>query len=711
MVKQTSPFRSAVVALLILGMTAPVFAQAAVRPYAVVVDGTPSRLSSGYFNGAHTMLALENIGASLHLRVTRHGTTRVLHVGDDAFSFSPGNTNVLLGGDVVMQTIGPPEERNGLLFVTADDLQALLSESFAVNNTTLDVTTAAPAQYVHTAPLDHPRVSRYTVRSDSGSGGDGSARRARPRTAAFDATNALLIHAAISDSGGFRSRDLSFTTDGTRLRGSLDVAAFANSNPSLSGALAVGTRDRYINAGSESNPLGGLVFNAPGGYGASLHRPALAISVEHDSLGRTLVVLRRDRDNGATLVGTMRVNGSDALVAGDRQSVDGVVKMTRELWVSTGGAAASIDVATQGRFFGEAVASGTLGAFPLTLGEAPDRLNAGFRANDRMTLRAGVASGFGVGISPYLGVNFFGNHGLSGSVQLTGASRNAVLSYTGPQSSLSANFSSGAGGSSWGAVGSLAQRLLLWDFSAFRSGDNEDEVIRSHAATGFAPIIGLERIASASTRRIGPVLGVSVPLGRTTAFELTEHPIAAGRALAFGLTQRIGFAPRVPMRTLTLQNAATSLLYIDDRAAQHVDANVQRVLIAPGAHRIQARSLDGMQESLPITLDDNVSQANVELLPVRTVAGRVVQTDADPAGRKISLEHIAVRLEPGDLLVETDADGTFVFPAGPTAPNARVSIVRETLPDMLTVGDDAPADAVPLQLSVRTRVKIHHKKF
>jgi hypothetical protein len=224
-------------------------------------------------------------------------------------------------------------------------------------------------------------------------------------------------------------------------------------------------------------------------------------------------------------------------------------------------------------------------------------------------------------------------------------------------------------------------------------------------------IAGIERIVSGGKARLGPVFGLSLPVGHTTAFEITEHPIAGGRALGFGLTQRIAFDPRVRMRTLQLQNVAPGDLYIDDRLTRRVDAGTSLTAIAPGIHRLQLRSFDGTHASLTQTVDDTTTRADVALLPVRPIAGQIVQTDADPAGRKISLEHLQVRLDPGDLIVETGADGSFVFPPSPVADGARVSIVRESLPDELSLGDDAPASSLPLHLDVRTKIKVHHKKF
>jgi len=90
----------------------------------------------------------------------------------------------------------------------------------------------------------------------------------------------------------------------------------------------------------------------------------------------------------------IRENAAITPVWGDRTSSDGIVKFTREVWMTDRAAAASIGIATQGRFFGEAVASGVLGPFPLMIGEAPERLNLAFRANSRITVRAGLTSGY-----------------------------------------------------------------------------------------------------------------------------------------------------------------------------------------------------------------------------------------------------------------------------------------------------------------------------
>ena len=710
MARPPSRFRSALAAVLLLSMIAPALAQAPLKSYAVYVDGTRTHPVAAYFDGAHTMVSLENIAQTLHSGLTKKGTTRFLHLADATYAFSPAQTTVTQDGELVMQTTSPPEERDHMLFVNIDDLQNLLSQPVTASGARIDIESAHAADNVHAVPLDHPRVSHYTVRSDSGSGGGGRGTVAHPAPPVIDDTNALVVHAAFSDYSGFRSRDLSFSTNGTRLRGNLDVAAFEHSSPALSGAVSIGTRDRFVQAGSQNNPVGGLVFDSPGGYGISLQRASSAFTTEHDSLGRTLIVARHDREDGATFYGMMRANGTTTTLLGDRQSHDGVVKVTREVWLSSGGAAASVSVATQGRLFGEAVVSQSVGNFPLTIGEAPNRLNLGFRASDRVTLRAGISSGYNLKASPYVGINFFGTQGTSGSLQFTGASRNAAISYAGARGSIAGTLSSSPDGMSWGLSGSLTAHRRLWEFSAFRSGTSEDDIVRTHTA-GPGLILGLERIVSGTTRRIGPIFGITLPVGHTTSFEITQHPISSGRALGFGITQRIAFNPRVGMRTILVQNAAGSELYVDDRLVRRLENDSASVAITPGPHRVQARSPDGMRASLPNSVDEKTARVDATLLPVRAIAGRVVQTDVDPAGRKVSLEHIQVELEPGDLIVETEPDGTFVFPATPTAAGARVSIVRDSLPDGLEIGDDAPADAPKLELDVKTKIKIHHKKF
>ncbi|MBC5816036.1 MAG: hypothetical protein GIW97_05790, partial [Candidatus Eremiobacteraeota bacterium] len=312
----------------------------------------------------------------------------------------------------------------------------------------------------------------------------------------------------------------------------------------------------------------------------------------------------------------------------------------------------------------------------------------------------------------FFGLSMFGNHGLTGSVQFAGGDRSANISYATLQASISGAYSvSPDGGAAWAINGSVTARRRLFEVSAFHSATNEDDVIRTHAVSGPGVIVGIERVVNGAHARIGPIIGLSVPIGHTSAFEMTDHPTATGRTLAFGFSQRISFAPRVHRRTIRIENAAPAQLYIDDRLARRIDGGVSTIAIEPGSHHIQARTQDGTFMSLPATIQDDSTSVDLAMLPVRTIAGRVVQSDADPAGRKISLEHIQIKLEPGGILAETAADGSFEIAAGPVAPNARISIDKDSLPDGLSVGDDAPADAVPLVLSVKTRIKVHRKKF
>ena len=710
MAKRPSRFRSAVAAVLFAALTAPAMPAAApLQHYAVYVDGVHAGSADAFYNGAHTMVAMEGIAGVLHLKLLREGSSRLLDLEGDAYAFAPGKTEVTLAGSLVMQTVGPPEERGKMLFVALEDLQALLSESFAAVPGRIDVASAQAALNVHTAPLTHPRVSSYVVKTEGAAGGGRAAGGAR--RAVGDATNALVLHASLADFGGTRSRDFSLTTDGTRLRGNLAISAFDNSAPGINGQIAVGTHDRFVQFGTAMNPLNGLLFNAPGGYGLASRQPETSLTIEHDSLGRTVYAMRRERESGATIAALIRAGGTLMPVFGERFSTDGILKVTRELWVGPQGAAASLGLATQGRLFGEAVLSQSIGTFPLTIGEAPQRANIGFRATDRFVVRAGVTSGFAMKASPYAGVSLAGPAGLSASLQIAGANRNGTLSYTGPRASFSGTMSASPDGSSWGVTGSVTRGHNVVDISAFRSGTNEDEVVRFHDARGIGPIVGLERIVGPGVRRIGPIFGLSVPVSRVTAFELTEHPSGSRRTLSVGITQRIAFEPRVHLRTLQFDHAAASYVYVDDHLVGRIDERSHQLSVAPGSHRLQVRTADESRASLPVMIDDKSTRVDAAMEPVVRIAGRVVQADADPAGRRTSLEHITVKLEPGDLSVETDADGAFAFPASPVFPGARVSIVKDSLPPGLELGDDAPAEAGPVRLTVTTRVKVHRKTF
>ena len=709
MAKRTLRFRSALAALLVC-CTLPARADVPLRSYHVSIDGIAGRPIAGYWDGAHVMVALEDVAADLGYRLKRDRGTRILQVNEESYSFSGGRSDVLSAGDPILQTTALPVEHGRTLFVAVVDLQTLLADDFSVTTGGIRISTNAPAQNVHTSPLQHPRVSTYTVRSDSGMGGNGPPAGAAQRLS-NDPVNALIVHASIYNSGGFSSRMLSFSTEGARLRGNVDFSGFDNSFPALTGQVTVGTRDRYVQFGYESSPLNGLVFNSPGGYGVSIRQAGATYGSVHDVLGRTIVAMRSDRPGGALIFGIMRANGTFTSISGYRTSTDGIVKVTREVWLTSTGAAGSISFATQGRFFGEAVASGAFGNVPLTVGEAPDRLNLGFRVNSRVTLRGGLISGYGLRLSPYIAASIAGLRGLTGSLQASGNYRTASVSYAAPQASLSGSFTTSPQGASWAVSGSATQRRRLWEFTAYQSAGNQDDVVRTKAPAGLGLILGIERVVSTNRTRFGPVFGTSLPFGRSTFFELTEHPTTAGRALGFALTQRISFAPQPPGMTIGLEHAAAADLYVDDRLIRRIDAGVTKVAIPAGSRRVQARTADGNFASLAVDIDETVKSADVALLPLRQTVGRVIVAEADEAGRKLPLDHIQIVLEPGGVLAETQPDGSFIFPPTPTAANARVSIVVQSLPPGLSAGDDKPADALPLSLSVKTAVKVHRKIF
>jgi len=259
--------------------------------------------------------------------------------------------------------------------------------------------------------------------------------------------------------------------------------------------------------------------------------------------------------------------------------------------------------------------------------------------------------------------------------------------------------------------GSTALYRRLWEFTAYQSAGNQDDAISTRTAGRSGFIFGAERIVSGGRTRIGPIVGVALPVSPTSSLDLTEHPTTTGRTLGFGFTQRVAFNPRVPTRRIKIEHAAAALLYVDDHLALRIDASVDGISIAAGRHLVQARSANGNFASLPAAVDERTTTVDVALLPVRQIVGRVVQVDADPAGRTVVLAHIQIRLEPGDQLVETEADGSFIFPPTPVAPNARIAIVASSLPDDLRAGDDAAVAVLPLILGVKTRVKVHRTTF
>ena len=272
------------------------------------------------------------------------------------------------------------------------------------------------------------------------------------------------------------------------------------------------------------------------------------------------------------MYGLIRSHGRLTPVAGDRTSTDGIVKVSRELWLGASGAAAAIAVATQGRLFGEAMASATIGSFPLEPGDAPDRLSLGFRAGDRLTLHSGFTTGYGVKASPYVSASVFGAHGLTGSVQALGGYRSANVSYAASQMSLSASFATSSSGADWALAGSRTVGNRLWDFTATREGPAQDDIVRTRTARGASLLLGLERVVAQGHTRIGAIFGTSVPISNSSFFDLFEHPSGSGRAIGFGFTQRVSFAKRVAPRMIRLEHASAGQLFVDDMLTGSINA-------------------------------------------------------------------------------------------------------------------------------------------
>ena len=237
----------------------PARADVPIQSYSVFVDGKPSRPIAAYFDGAHVMVSLENIAAAMRYSIKRNRGTRSLHVGQDAYSFAPGQGDVLASGEVILQCTALPVGGAGCCLLRWSIFRRYsrkISRS-ATGASTLQL--SRPRSMCTLLPRIGGTFPDYTVRTDSSSGsplaGQGPSVNSNPE-------NALIVHGSVSDYDGFSSRGLSFSTEGARIRGNLDLSEFGNSGTSLTGQIAVGTPERYVQLGYEQSPLDGLLFGA-----------------------------------------------------------------------------------------------------------------------------------------------------------------------------------------------------------------------------------------------------------------------------------------------------------------------------------------------------------------------------------------------------------------------------------------------------------------
>jgi hypothetical protein len=589
----------------------------------------------------------------------------------------------------------PPLERTGRLYLAASDAARLFGLTLVRARGVLafrhPVQLDAPAQIVEIPTLPAPVPRAVAV----------VAREAAAGSAVADALAGRVLF-SMDRNGTSDIFRVTAETHGPYVQSRLDSTGF-NQLGAPTGTVTLGTKDRNVQFGGLADPLNGLVLHAAGGngidvYDAGRRRDVLATKRLGD--GRTMVglVSGAPGNTGSDVVAVLFRNGAYDQTILRRLRV--VRKpwgdFSRELLVGERGIGAAIRARTHGRTFVESTISFATAGLRLGPNDAPISVDAGRELSPATTLAGGFASGPHQPLAPFFALSSRGRS-LTAGFTATNRTISGSLAYRRPNVVLQLYAIPGPQHET-GAQARLDLRgLTVEAVLTSATGTREASLEARTAHSGINLVAGA---AIPTGGRVGPVAGISVPLGQGLAVEAATRPTASGRQ-ALRLSLAVGIPARHPRRTPTLPAlvrvaSASPLpplqLFVDGMPALRFDGPVARVNVTPGVHSFSAESVDGSAGTRESSLNVAAAGDSVELvlLPERTISGYVRADPAASVAADFSLGGLIVVVQPENITTETAADGSFVFAKQPFAPTSTIGIDSGALPRTLRAPDPAP---------------------
>ncbi len=688
-------------------------AAAPVRALQVTLDGAPLG-PVGVEQGTEALVALSPLAgaagwhfvrSAVGARLTGEDTTRLLTVG---------SRTIREDGDSKPVLRAPLAERNGTLYVAADDAARLLG--LQIRHDRGIVAFSRPRQIGSTASVvEVPRPAAAYARATT------SASRMAVAEAASAGANAGRIVFSLERAGGFTQLLLTSETHGSYLHtfvSSSGIGTFGT--PSAS--VTLGSATRNVALGALANPLGGLVMR--GGIYDGL---TLENGFHEAFAGRRL-------DDGHDVVG---LGSGDPLHGGSNTlavvTQDGAYDQTifrhytvqrtpwgetaEELMVGDRGEGVAYAARTAGRTFLESNVAFTRGELPLAPDDAPISIDLGRELSSATTVTAGFAKFAGQALSPFAGISTRARD-LVASLSLTDRSVTTALSYRTPVLNVQAYAVPGTQRTD-GIQASAFLPSATLDASMTNNGGVRDDALELRTVRPGLNFVGG---IGESDGKMGPIVGVSVPLGRAFALETAIRPDnGARRAIRFSLAMAVpGRRPKaIPTVAAAVHvdraapNGAQLRLFVDGFPARTFAGTAVAVPVTFGSHVFAVESVDGASGSRDTTVAIAAAGDSVELavLPERAVFGRVSLADPSLVGPDFSLAGIPVVIEPGDIAVDTDADGAFVFPHQPLPPDATIGVDPGALPRSLRAAERIPLGAGAVRILLAAGLKVEEQTF
>jgi len=680
-----------VFAVFLAGSVLPAQFAIASTSYALRINGVASGHIPVLWRYGNMQVAFGELASRLHRQVWRHGSLTYLQLDDQRLRISPADNIVRCGDEDIYHLAQVPVLAGHDLYLGISDVQRLLDVHVQVAVNGLDVTNSASRTTTFESPAT--RVSR---RSSAYAGSippiafqSSAAAYSNPLDDRSDNRPHFVVELALMN-GGTQGRTISLQGGGTSLHGSLEADSYANSPAWMYGSLVAGSQDRHVQIGQQSDALSGIVFDPKSAVGSTYEDRTRGVEVfdtfrngTRHYAGVTLL-----QPTGTLKVAALREDGKTAgVLAGFSDTYSsGGAEISREFWLSSRGAAMGLHTQSRGRLFVETLQTFATRTFPLDVGDAPIRENLGYRFSPVLTLRGGVSSGYGVHANTYFNVTLatrFTNLLLTKS-----AAQNAFALTTHDDTGY-VTFASatGPGTREWRGEGArIAGRgqlqFLAWSTNQGLS-DSSIEWRSTRTSTAF--VLGYEMIRQNATSRTSPLAGVSLALNRDLAIQLETHPLPDGQRMRVSIAQRIDVPQRHRATSTIVQVRGAGEMPVHVFVDETLDQTLERgmtasVHVPDGMHTLRAESSDGSLASVSKEISSGTRLVTLDLLPVRTIKGRVVVADPHDFVSPPSLDGIEVDLLPGGAPAITDAAGYFKLPAQPISSDATVSPLDESLP-------------------------------
>jgi hypothetical protein len=688
-------------------------ANAAVRhdTLALTVDGVALRAPALARGAEQPLVPLDAVAAALGWRVVPVAGGARVSDADRAIVVSAGSRLVREDGEARPLFAAPPLDRGGHLFLSAPDAARL----FGVRLARADGKVAFVRPVRISAPMEVAEVPRPATPRPS------PTPRPAPPRAADDplGTGAGRVVLSLDRIGPTRLLRLTSQTQAANFQTFVSAAGIDRLG-APSATVVLGTAARGIGLGLLPDPLGGAILRGGGfdGIVASDDHGRETVFAGHrlDGVSELGAMLADPFGGGATSLAVLTRDGAydQTLVrrASHRHQAWG--DFGSELMLSDRGAGAGLTARTRGRTFLESSVAYASPGLPTGPDDAPVSLDLGRHLSEATTVVGGAETGPHQPLMPFFGLSSRWR-GVLGSLSVSNRTFSASGSYQTGTANLQF-FTVPGPQRATGFAGTVLLPGATFETSWTSAPGSRDASLTVRTAGHGLNLIG--GLGLPSGGRLGPVAGASLPLAAGLALEGTVRPAGSGQtalrlALAAGIPGRR--AARVPTVPATVRIAGASApsaleLYVDGVPVRRFSGAGTTVAVTRGTHVFGLRSDDGTLGSPDTSAEVGAADDAVDLVlwPERAVRGRVAAPDVAGLEAEGGLAGIVVTLEPGGLTAQTDADGTFVFPRQPVAPEATIGIDPSSLPRELRAPEREPlaqGDDVRLLLGPALRIE------